>query len=181
MNPTNAARREKFIANPKLRLREQMHEVMRFHHYSFRTEEAYWFWIRRFIFFHAKRHPREMGVTEVSAFLSQLATVEGAAKATQLQALNALVFLYREVLLAPLGTLPEMKWSHRPARLPVVLTKTELERVFAAVELKYVLALRLLYGTGLRLLELLRLRVKDLDLERGQIAVRGGKGVHPVR
>jgi len=169
-------KRDKFVPNPKARLREQVHEVMRFHHYSVRTEESYWFWIRRFILFHNKRHPREMGGADVSAFLSQLATGEGAAKATQLQALNALVFLYRDVLLNPLGELPELKWSRRPPRLPLVLTKEELQRVFSATEPRYALALRLLYGAGMRLMELIRLRVKDVDLERGQIAVHDGKG-----
>ncbi len=165
-----------FIPNPKARLREQVHEVMRFHHYSFRTEETYWHWIRQFIFFHDKKHPKDMADAEVSAFLSQLATGDKAAKATQLQALNALVFLYRDVLLKPLGRLPDMKWTHRPARLPVVLTKEEVRRVLAVADARYALALRLLYGTGARLMELIRLRVKDLDLERGQVVIRGGKG-----
>lgn len=176
MMPKTTAHREQFIPNPKLRLRQQVREVMRFHHYSARTEEAYWQWIRRFIFFHHTRHPREMGPVEVSAFLSRLATVQKVAKATQQQALNALVFLYRDVLLKPLGPLPDMKWTNRPARLPVVLTKEEIRRVFAVADARYGLALRLLYGTGMRLMELLRLRVKDLDLERGQVVVRGGKG-----
>jgi integron integrase len=169
-------RREKLIPNPKLRLREQIREVMRFHHYSVRTEEAYWFWIRKYILFHGKRHPRAMGGAETAAFLSHLAAGEGAAKATQLQALNALVFLYREVLLQPLGELPELKWSRRPPRLPVVLTKGELQQVFNAVEPRYALGLRLLYGAGLRLMELVRLRIKDADMERGQIAVHDAKG-----
>ena len=176
MNPAKTAHRELFVPNPKARLREQVHEVMRFHHYSFRTEETYWHWIRQFIFFHDKRHPKDMADAEVSAFLSQLATVEKVAKATQLQALNALVFLYRDVLLRPLGRLPDMKWTHRPARLPVVLTKEEVRRVLAVADARYTLALRLLYGTGMRLMELIRLRMKDVDLERGQVVIRGGKG-----
>lgn len=176
MNPTKTAHREQFVPNPKARLRQQVHEVMRFHHYSFRTEEAYWEWIRRFIFFHGKRHPKEMGPVEVSAFLSHLASGEKAAKATQQQALNAIVFLYRDVLLKPLGQLPNMKWTDRKARLPVVLTKEEVRRVLALADARYALALRLLYGTGMRLMELVRLRVKALDLERGQVLVHGGKG-----
>jgi integron integrase len=176
MKSGNSATRDVFVPNPRLRLREQVREVMRFHHYSVRTEQTYWFWIRKFILFHNKRHPREMNGAEVSAFLSHLTFAENAAKSTQLQALNALVFLYRDVLLTPLGHLPEMKWSHRPPRLPVVLTKEELTRVFNASEPRFGLCLRLLYGTGLRLMELLRLRIKDMDLERKQIAVRGGKG-----
>src|SRR6185369_9431437 len=146
-------KKDQFVPNPKGRLREQVHEVMRFHRYAVRTEESYWFWIRRFIFFHRKRHPREMGAPEVSAFLSDLAAGEGVAKATQLQALNALVFLYRDVLLKPLGELPALKWSRRPPRLPLVLTKAELQQVFLAAEPRYVLPLRLLYGAGMRLME----------------------------
>lgn len=176
MNPRNTAVREQFVPNPKLRLRAQLQEVMRFHHYSVRTEEAYWLWIRQFILFHQKRHPKDMGSNEVSTFLSHLATERQAARATQQQALNALVFLYRQVLLKPLGVLPEIKRSTRPPRLPEVLTKAEVQRVLALVEARYLLPLQLLYGTGLRLMELVRLRVKDVDFERNQIVVRGGKG-----
>src|SRR6204780_614125 len=100
------APKEKLVPNPKLRLREQVREVMRFHHYSIRTEESYWQWIRRLIFFQGKRHPKEMGGAGVSAFLSHLTASDDAARATQQQALNALVFLYAEVLLQPLGRLP---------------------------------------------------------------------------
>jgi hypothetical protein len=113
------APRDKLIPNPKARLREQVREVMRFHHYSPRTEEAYWQWIKRFIFFHGKRHPRELGTAEVSAFLSDLTTANDAARATQCQALNALVFLYAQVLLQPLGQLPQFRLARRPPRLPV--------------------------------------------------------------
>ena len=179
MNPAKTAHREQFIPNPKARLREQVREVMRFHHYSVRTEEAYWQWIRRFIFFHNTRHPKDMGPAEVSAYLSHLATVEKTAKATQQQALNALVFLYRDVLIKPLGVLPDMKWTNRPARLPEVLTQDELRQVFALADVRYGLPLRLLYGTGMRLMELVRLRLKDVDLVRVQILARGGKGFTP--
>jgi integron integrase len=157
-------------------LREQVGEVMRFKHYSWRTEESYWQWIRRYILFHGKRHPREMGAAEVRAFLSHLATAEGVAGATQNQALNALVFLYREVLHQALGEIGEVERVQRRPKVPVVLSKSEVQRVLAAVSKDYQLPLRLLYGTGLRLMELLRLRVKDVDAERGQIIVRGGKG-----
>jgi integron integrase len=166
----------KLIPNPKARLREQVREVMRFHHYSERTEEAYWQWIRRYIFFHAKRHPRELGTQEVSDFLSHLSAAQDAAKATQQQALNALVFLYAEVLLQPLGVLPEFRYARRPPRLPVVLSRAEVQELLAMTELRYQLPLRLMYGTGLRLMELLRLRVKDVDFARRQILVRAGKG-----
>jgi integron integrase len=176
MKSANTALRGKLIPNPKARLREQVREVMRFHHYSFRTEEAYWQWIKRFIFFHNKRHPREMDGVEVGAFLSHLTVAENAAKATQQQALNAIVFLYREVLLRPLGQLPEIKRPWRPPRLPEVLSRDETKKLLACVALEYQLPLRLLYGTGMRLMELLRLRVKDLDFERNQIVVRAGKG-----
>ena len=170
------APKDKLIPNPKARLREPVREVMRFHHYSQRTEEAYWQWIKRFIFFHGKRHPRELGQVAVSAFLSDLTMAHDAAKATQQQALNALVFLYSEVLLQPLGQLPEFRFARRPPRLPVVLSPTEVQQVLAVVAREYQLPLRLLYGTGLRLMELLRLRVQDVDFGRRQILVRAGKG-----
>jgi integron integrase len=176
MESANTAFKGRLVPNPKARLREQVREVMRFHHYSFRTEEAYWQWIRRFIFFHNKRHPREMGGAEVAAFLSHLTAAENAAKATQQQALNALVFLYREVLLHPLGQLPEIKRPWRPPRLPEVLSREEVKKVLAFVSPEYQLPLKLLYGTGMRLMELLRLRVKDVDFARHQIIVRAGKG-----
>ena len=273
----------KFKPNPKARLRDQLHEVMRFFHYSPRTEETYWQWIYRYLKFHRKtesrkqkaerepggelsmfnfqrstssgeaarqhrptgeaeevgelstpinrerafniqhstskegmgelenetrgdarptggelstfnfqrstskegdaereggwRHPREMGAAEVEAYLSHLASVELVSGATQNQALNALVFLYAEVLHQPLGEIGEFARAQRPARVPVVLSRAEVKRVLAALEKDYALALQLLYGSGLRLMELLRLRVKDMDLERGQIVVRDGKGM----
>lgn len=172
----NRTPRESFVPNPKLRLREQVGEVMRYRHYSLRTEEAYWQWIKRFIFFHGKRHPRELAAAEVRAFLSHLASVEDVAGATQNQALNALVFLYREVLHQPLGEIGEVDRVRRKPKMPVVLSKSEVQRVLAAAASEYQLPMRLLYGTGLRLMELLRLRVKDMDMERWQIVVRGGKG-----
>ena len=173
---TNTTVREGFVPNPKLRLREQVGEVMRFKHYAWRTEEAYWQWMRRYILFHGKRHPKEMGAAEVRAFLSHLATAEGVAGATQNQALNALVFLYREVLHQAVGEIGEVERVRRRPKVPVVLSKAEVQRVLAEVAQEYQLPLRLLYGTGLRLMELLRLRVKDVDLERHQIVVRAGKG-----
>src|ERR1022692_3430167 len=137
MESAKTARRAKLIPNPKARLREQVREVMRFNHYSPRTEEAYWQWIKRFIFFHGTRHPRELGAAEVSAFLSHLTTANNAAKATQQQALNALVFLFAEVLLQPLGQLPEFRFARRPPRLPVVLSREEVQQVLAAVTVEY--------------------------------------------
>ena len=167
---------EKFVPNPKLKLREQLGEVMRFKHFSHRTESAYWCWIKGFIMFHQKRHPREMGAAEVQAYLSHLASERNVAPATQKQALNAIVFLYREVLLVELGALGRIERPVRRAKLPTVLTKDEVRRVLAAVVPEHQLVCRLLYGTGLRLLEALRLRVKDVDFGRGEIVVHDGKG-----
>ena len=150
------------IPNPKLRLRDQLREVMRFGHYAIRTEETYWQWIRRFILFHGKRHPREMGTTEVHAFLTHLAVEGQVAVATRNQALNALVFLYAQVLRQPLGQLEEFARPQRPARLPVVLTQEEARRLWPAVPVNQALLVRLLYGTGLRVMEGMRLRVKDV-------------------
>jgi integron integrase len=172
--------------NPKAPLRQQVHEVTRFFHYSQRTEETYWQWIVRYLRFHKRpgvegpagwRHPKELGATEVAAYLTHLATAGQVAASTQNQALNALVFLYAEVLHQPLGEVAEFARAQRPARVPEVLSRGEVARVLAAVEADYALPLRLLYGSGLRLMELLRLRIKDLDLERNQIVVRDGKGM----
>jgi integron integrase len=180
--------RARFTPNRGLKLREQVREVMRFFHYSPRTEETYWHWIERFLRFHREgpvagkggpgpwRRPEAMGAAEVAAFLSDLATAGRVAAATQNQALNALVFLYEEVLHRPLGDLGEFARVTRPARLPEVLSRDAVARLLAAVEADYQLPVRLLYGSGLRLLELLRLRVKDVDPARRQITVRAGKG-----
>lgn len=143
---------------------------------SRRTEEAYVFWIRRFIVFHGKRHPVEMGADEVTRFLSSLATERHVAASTQNQALAALLFLYRQVLGVELPWLDQVVHARRPARLPVVLTRDEVARVLAALPPAAWLPIALLYGAGLRLLECLRLRVKDVDLCRGEITVRSGKG-----
>jgi len=164
------------VPNPKLRLREQLHEVMRFKHYSVRTEETYWNWMRQFILFHGKKHPREMGLGEVHAFLTHLAVDRNVAVATQNQALNALVFLYGQVLHQPLGQLEEYARPSRPARLPVVLTRAEAQGLLAAMPAKHALLARLLYGTGMRVMEGARLRVKDVDFGAGHIVVRDGKG-----
>src|SRR5262249_38235860 len=122
------------------------------------------------------RHPREMGAAEVAQFLSHLAQDRNVAAATQNQALNALVFLYQVILRQPLGNLGEWARAQRPARLPAVLTTEEVRRVLASVATEYQLPIRLIYGSGLRLLDLARLRVKDLSLERRKILVRDGKG-----
>jgi integron integrase len=166
----------RFLPNPKLKLREQLAEVCRFRHFSHRTEDTYWHWIKGFILFHQKRHPREMGAPEVQAYLSHLAVKRDVAVATQRQALNAIVFLYRDVLAQELGLIGEIEKPRRLPKLPTVLTKEEVRRVLALIPAGYQLPCRLLYGTGLRLLECLRLRIKDVDFGRNEIIVHDGKG-----
>jgi integron integrase len=151
-------------------------EAVRVRHYSIRTEEAYVQWVKRFILFHGKRHPAQMGEAEVCAFLTHLAVEGQVAAATQNQALNALVFLYRHVLDRPLGEFPGIVRAKRPPRVPVVLTLTEVGRILRALKGVYWLIACLQYGSGLRLLESVRLRVKDLDFEHRAIVVRDGKG-----
>ncbi len=164
------------VPNPKARLLDQVREVIRFKHYSISTEDAYVQWIKRFIFFHGKRHPREMGVTEIEAFLTDLAVRGKVAASTQNQALNALVFLYQKVLHIELGEFSAER-ARRPDRLPVVLTKAETANLLAAMKPGTIgLMARLSYGTGMRLMECVRLRVKDLLFEENQILVRDGKG-----
>ena len=167
---------QRFAPNPKLRFLEQCREVLRFFHYARRTEETYVQWIRRFILFHGKRHPQEMGEVEVRDFLTHLAAEREVAASTHNQALSALLFLYAEVVHRPLGELGLLNRPLRPARLPVVLAREEVQRLLEALQGTPQLMARLLYGTGLRLIECLRLRVKDIDFERGQVVVREGKG-----
>ena len=162
-------------ARPK-RLIESFHAAIRARHYSRRTGEAYWHWVRRFVFFHGRRHPRELGAAEVSAFLSSLATQRNVAAATQNQALSALLFLYRNVLGEELPWLADMVRAQRPVRLPAVLSEAELRRLLACVEDSAGLMVGLLYGAGLRQIECLSLRVKDVDFAYRQILVRDGKG-----
>jgi integron integrase len=168
--------REGFIPNPKLKLLDQVSEVMRFKHYSLRTERTYREWIKRYIFFHGKRHPREMGAFEVERFLSDLATNRKVAASTQNQAFNALLFLYREVLHQELGELGQVERAKRPERLPVVLTREEVDRLLAGMSGTFQLMAKLLYGTGMRLMECVRLRVKDVDFGQNQVVMREGKG-----
>lgn len=164
------------IPHPKARLLDQVREVLRVKHYSLHTEKTYVDWIKRFIFFHGKRHPRDMGAAEVQAFLSDLAVRGNVSASTQNQALNALVFLYRQVLHLEIGALDELVRARRPRRMPTVLAREETQRVLAALSGTYQLLGRLLYGTGLRLMECLRLRVKDIDFAMNHIIVRNGKG-----
>ena len=154
---------ERLIPNPKLRFLEQCREVLRFKQMSLRTEQAYVHWIRRFIVWSGKRHPREMGASEVRAFLTHLATERNVAAATQNQALNALVFLYREVIGGELEWLGGFEPAKRGQRLPEVLSQPEVHLMLKRLTGTQALVGQLLYGTGLRLLEGLRLRVKDLD------------------
>jgi len=144
--------------------------------YSLRTEDAYVDWVRRFILFHGKRHPRELGAAEVQAFLSHLAVDRLVSPSTQNQAKSALLFLYRHVLDVDLPWLGEVVQARRQPRLPVVLTPDEVRILFDQMEGGMGLVARVLYGTGMRLMEGLRLRVKDVEFERREIVVRDGKG-----
>jgi integrase len=157
-------------------LLEQVRRCLRLKHYSIRTERAYLDWIKRFILFHRKRHPAGMGTDEIRQFLSHLATDGRVAASTQNQALCSLLFLYREVLGVELPYVEGIERAKRPARVPVVLTREEAERVLSQVGGAYHLMASLLYGSGLRLMECVRLRVKDLDFGYRQVTVRDGKG-----
>ena len=161
---------------PPPRLLDQLRDRIRFRHYSLRTERTYAHWVRRYIRFHQMRHPREMGASEVTAFLSALATDRNVAPATQNQALSAILFLYREVLAIELPWLDEVRRAKKPRHLPTVLTQTEVRTLLARLEGTHGLMARLIYGTGMRLMECVRLRVKDVDLEKREIVVRHGKG-----
>jgi integron integrase len=158
------------------RLLDQVRAAIRTKHYSHRTEEAYVHWTRKFILFHSKRHPIEMGETEIGQFLHHLALNKRVAASTQNQALNALLFLYGSVLNKPLGKLPNVFRAKRPKRLPSVLRQEEVQRLFVVMKGPYSLMARLLYGAGLRLTECTNLRVKDIDFTTNQILVRDGKG-----
>ena len=157
------------------KLLDQVRDALRLKHYSIRTEEAYINWIKRYIFFHHKRHPAEMGAPEIEAFLTHLAVDEQVAASTQNQALSALLFLYREVLHQELGPVDALR-AKKPKRLPTVLTRDEVQRLLGQMSGTHQLMARLLYGSGLRLLECLRLRVKDLDFDYRTVTVRDGKG-----
>jgi integron integrase len=158
------------------KLLDRVRHAIRVRHYSRRTEEVYVTWIRRFILFHKKRHPQDMGVGEIGAFLSWLATVRKVSASTQNQALSAVLFLYREVLRQEIGPIPQVPRAQTPVRLPVVLTVAEVRVVLAHLRGVPWLVGALLYGGGLRLHECLELRVKDIDFERREITVRRGKG-----
>jgi integron integrase len=165
-----------FITMAEKKLRDQVRDISRLRHLSARTEEAYWNWIKRFIVFHQKRHPREMGSEEITGFLTHLAVDGRVAASTQNQAFNALLFLYRQVLKLDMPDIKGAVRARQPRKLPVVLTREETEAVIARLDHTNRLIASLLYGSGLRLMEAIRLRVKDVDFERGEIIVRDGKG-----
>lgn len=161
----------------KPRLLDQLRDQIRLKHYSIRTERVYCEWVKQFIRFHNYRHPEEMGAAEVEAFLSDLAVRRNVAASTQNQALAALLFLYKQVLKLDLPWLGEVVRAKKPVRLPVVLTVSEVQQVLAQLQGELWLAGSLLYGSGMRLMEVLRLRVKDVDFARHEILVRDGKGM----
>jgi integron integrase len=163
--------------SPGPKLLERLRRVLRARHYSPRTERAYVGWTRRFVRYHRLRHPSEMGAPEISAFLSDLATQRRVAASTQNQALSALVFLYREVLGQEVAWMDGLVRAKRPHRLPVVLTRDEVHEILFHLRGTPWLMATLMYGAGLRVLECARLRVKDVDPERNEIAVRAGKGM----
>lgn len=161
-----------------MKLLARVRQALRLRHYSRRTEEVYVAWVRRFVRFAGTRHPRELGQAEVTRFLTSLAVDRHVSASTQNQALGALVFLYRDVLEVPVGWLTAVVRAKRPTRVPVVLTRDEVRRVLGRLKGRGVSALvvGVLYGTGMRLLEALRLRAKDVDFTANEITVRGGKG-----
>lgn len=162
-------------SNPP-RLLDQIRERIRYKHYSLRTERAYVDWARRYVLFHGKRHPRELGGADVEAFLTHLVNERNVAASTHQQALAALLFLYGEVLQVELPWLDDIGRPKKPKRLPVVLTRGEVADTLSHMVGEHRLMARLIYGAGLRLMECVRLRVKDLDLTRGELVVRSGKG-----
>ncbi len=155
---------------------DQVSDVMRLKHYAFRTEQTYASWIKRFILFHDKKHPKEMGESEVEAFLTWLAVEKTVSKSTQNQAFNALIFLYREVFKQPLDGRINAVRSSKKQRLPIVMSKEETHLVLSGMSGTTQLMAKLLYGSGLRLMECIRLRIKDIDFEINEIRVRSGKG-----
>jgi len=166
----------KRYAPEKVRLLDQVREMIRLKHYSIRTEQSYVGWIRKFILFHGKRHPAQMREAEVASFLNHLANHANVTASTQNQAFSALLFLYRHVLRQELGEIEGVARAKGPSRLPVVLTRAEVKAVLSHLKDTEWLMASLLYGAGLRLMECLRLRVKDLDFSTHQVVVRDGKG-----
>jgi integron integrase len=160
----------------KPKLLDQLREALRSRHYSNRTEETYYHWVKRFIYFHRLRHPAEMSEPEINAFLTHLAVRNKVSSSTQNQALSALLFLYRHVLGRGIGSLEGVIRARKPKRLPVVMTRDEVKAVLDRLRRDTRLMASLMYGAGLRLMECLRLRVQDIDFSRNEILVRDGKG-----
>jgi integron integrase len=163
-------------ASNKPKLLDQVRDVIRRKHYSIRTEQAYIDWIKRFIIYHGKRHPGEMAEEEVAEFLTHLARDLNVAASTQNQALSALLFLYKEVLKHEIGWLEKVERAKKPPKLPVVLSRGEVKEIFKHLHGVPKLMAGLLYGSGLRLMECVRLRIKDIDFALAQITVRDAKG-----
>lgn len=167
----------KFIPNPQLKLMDQVRETLRYYHYARSTEKTYCQWILQYIYFYdRKKHPRELGSREVEHFLSHLASVKKVAASTQRQALNALVFLYREVLHLPLDQSIAPVRAKRKRHPPTVLSEEEVQRVLTQMKGAHLLMAKLIYGSGIRLMECIRLRIQDIDFGQGQLFIRGGKG-----
>jgi len=163
------------------KLLDQVRDLLRLKHYSIRTEEAYVAWIRQYILFHNTRHPKDMGTPEIQAFLTHLAVERKVAASTQNQALSALMFLYRNVLRQELHGSIDAVRAKRPQRVPTVLTKAEVRLILAQLSGLHRLLIELLYGSGIRSLECVRLRVKDLDFARQELTIRDGKGAKDRR
>jgi integron integrase len=161
---------------PKRKLLDQVSDIARFRHLSLRTEEAYRNWIKRYIFYHGKRHPKELDADHVRSFLTHLAVNEKVSASTQNQAFNALLFLYRQVLQTEPLNIQGVERARHSRRLPVVFTKAEATAVIAQMKGEHQLIAGLLYGAGLRIMEAVRLRLKDIDFSRNEIIVRDGKG-----
>lgn len=158
------------------KLVDVINERCRAEHYAYRTEETYLYWIKRFIGFHGNRHPRELGTDEITAFLTDLAVRLRVSASTQNQALSAILFLYKKVLEVDLPWLDDIVRARRPKRVPIVLTRAEVAQVLDCMDGRYWLMASILYGSGLRMVECLRLRIQDIDFSYLQLCVRGGKG-----
>ena len=159
-----------------VKLLDQVRNLIQVKHYSIRTEEAYVSWIKRFILFHNKKHPKDMGHREIEAFLTHLAVKRNVAASTQNQAFNAIVFLYNKVLKLDLLDKIDALRAKPPSRLPVVLSEPEVFGLIDSISGIQKLMVQVLYGAGLRGIECVRLRVKDIDFHRNEITVRNGKG-----
>jgi integron integrase len=167
---------DKLMSNPPVKLLDQVKRKIRLKGYSIRTEKSYVEWIRRFILFHGKRHPKEMGKAEIENFLSHLVIQRNVASSTQNQAFNAILFLYDQVLESKMPEDIQSIRSKKPVRVPTVMTREETHKMIAILSGVHRLMAKIMYGCGLRVLECLRLRVKDIDFALNQIVVRDGKG-----